>query len=503
MVRHFFLDKAATLLKGSRRNSGLNPILELNYGKNVSRGIIHFDETPIVNLVNDKTFADLDKLHINLRMTNCFSVDGLPYEKSFMLDSNNVMQRATSFDIMAFKLPQTFDAGRGFNFISDFWIRNNQSVNEHGASWYFAEDGNVWEVDKDKVDLSNPMLNMVDGNYYILEEDGVKNKILLEGGIYSTEFIKSQIELYNSGEKSIIIGKQHFDFGNENLNICITDYVKDILAGEHNYGIGLMFYPSFEAMEVMPQQYVGFFTDNTNTFFHPYVEVVYDEPIMDDRANFCIGKENRLYLYSNIGGEPCNLDEIPSCEVNGVNCEVKQAQKGVYYALISPSEINLRSNAIYYDNWSKMALNGEIIDDVELEFSTKPKESFLQIGSNSAFKDMMVPSVYGINFDEKLHRGEEREVVVDFRKKYTTDKKELIDSAEYKLYIKDGNRELDVIDYTPIEKAFLNNFFVVYTEDLIPNEYFVDIKVKHGRETRYYKEVLKFKVASDVTERYE
>lgn len=500
MVRHFFLDKTATLVKGSQMNTGLNPVMELFYGNNISRGIVHFDENEILNLVNDKTFADTDKLYVNLKMTNCFSVDGLPYEKAIFHEANTTVQRAASFDIIAFKLPQNFDEGRGFDFVADFWINNNRSYNTHGASWYYAQDGNVWAVDSDKIDLTDPNLNMKDGKIYIME-DGVRKYIQLDGGIYSNDFIKSEIEKYNEGEKSIIIGKQHFDFGNENMNICITSYVKDLIEGEHNYGIGLMFIPTQEDMEMTIRQYVGFFTDHTNTFFHPYIEVVYDEPIRDDRACFNIGKENRLYLYANIGGEPQNLDEMPVCVIDGEEYEVRQAQKGVYYALISPSKANMASDSIYYDEWSNLALNGEIIEPLEMEFNTA--NNYIKIGSESAFKDMTVPSIYGINDDERLHRGEVREVVVDFRKKYTTDKKELIDNAEYKLYIKDGNRELTVIDYSPIEKAYLNNFFIVHTEDLIPNEYYVDIKVKHGRETRYYKKVVRFTVLSDVTERYE
>ena len=70
--------------------------------------------------------------------------------------------------------------------------------------------------------------------------------------------------------------------------------------------------------------------------------------------------------------------------------------------------------------------------------------------------------------------------------------------------MKDGNREIVVFDYQPIEKAFLNNFFVIYTDDLIPNnEYFVDVRVKFGREIKYYKKAIRFRVVSDVTERYE
>ena len=128
---------------------------------------------------------------------------------------------------------------------------------------------------------------------------------------------------------------------------------------------------------------------------------------------------------------------------------------------------------------------------------------YLSAGSNSSLKNDVVPSFEGINNGEKINRGEVREVVVDFRKKYTTDKKELIDGGEYRLYVMDGTREVEVFDYQPIEKAFLNNFFVIHTEDLVPNEYFIDVKVKIGRETKYYKRAIRFDIVSDVTERYE
>ena len=65
--------------------------------------------------------------------------------------------------------------------------------------------------------------------------------------------------------------------------------------------------------------------------------------------------------------------------------------------------------------------------------------------------------------------------------------------------VKDGNREVDVLPYQPIEKAFLNNFFVLYTEDLIPNQYYIDVRVQMGRETKFYKEALRFKIVSNVT----
>ena len=62
MIRHFFLDKTNTISTNSERNMGLNPILGIGYGCGIMRGLIHFDLSEIKNLIDDKTFANIDKL---------------------------------------------------------------------------------------------------------------------------------------------------------------------------------------------------------------------------------------------------------------------------------------------------------------------------------------------------------------------------------------------------------------------------------------------------------
>jgi len=502
MVRHFFLDKINTIIEDSYTNMGLNPVMELNYGgKYISRGLIHFDTSEIKSLIEDKTFADLSKLSFKLKMTNCFSVDGYPNAK-LLLSGKQIRQRAASFDIIAFKLPFYFDEGRGFEFNADFWINNNRSFDNHASNWFFSYDGKVWPVDEDKVDLSNPNLNMANDNIWILE-DGIRKRIYLDGGIYSDDFLNEQYTKFRDGEDSIVIDMQHFDFGNENLSMDITKYVMDVVNGECNYGIGLMFVPRLEKTETKIPQYVGFFTNNTNTYFHPYVECLYSETIQDDRENFCIGKTNRLYLYSTVNGEPTNLDNIPTCSIDGKEFEVKQAEKGTYFVQISPNDLELEEGTIGYDLWQNLASNGVNLEDVEMEFEVHSLNSFHRIGNGGSYKRNFVPSIYGINDSENIFRGDVREVTVDFRKEYDSERSELIDSAEYRLYVMDGTREINVIDYQPIEKGFLNNFFMVYTQDLVPNNYFVDIRVRNGREEKYFKKALRFTIVSDVTERYE
>jgi hypothetical protein len=46
------------------------------------------------------------------------------------------------------------------------------------------------------------------------------------------------------------------------------------------------------------------FTNNTQTFYEPYIETKYDNHIIDDRNNFILDKLNKLYLYVNVGGNP-------------------------------------------------------------------------------------------------------------------------------------------------------------------------------------------------------
>lgn len=502
MVRHFFLDKTNTIIKGKYSNLGLNPVSELNYGKDlISRILVHFDEKEITSLVEDKTFAKMANLAFKLKMTNCFSVEGYPYAK-LLLNGLEVRQRAASFDIIVFELPCVFDEGRGFDYVSDFWIENNRSFDDNASNWYFPQNGKVWPVDDGKVDINNENLNFTGRKLWILE-NGVKKNISLEGGIYSEDFIKEQYELFKNNEESIIVGEQHFDYGNENLNIDITNYVNKIIDGQKNYGLGIMFVPRLENMTTDLTQYVGFFTNHTNTFFHPYVEAIYCNQIDDNRDSFTVGKENKLYLYTFVDGKPISLDNLPTCTINDTEYPVEEEQRGYYSVTVPSTDTNFSVGTIGYDTWSNLYYDGSQIDDVEMEFEVQPKQRFFQIGTNSSTKQTYVPNVFGINDGELVERGEVREITVDFRVEFETNRKVLIDSAEYRLYTMDGTREIDVITYHPIEKAFLNNFFLIYTEDLVPNEYFVDIKTQIGRETKYYRNVLRFTVVSDVTERYE
>ena len=542
MIRHIFLDKTATLIKGSISNTGLNPVAELNYGDAVTRIILHFDDSELKQMRDDKTL-DVNNVEFHLKMTNCTAINGIPYEKPLHYGNTcGEKERASSFFVLAMKLPQPFDEGRGYEFVDDGWVKNRRAFSQYGCNWYQSYNGKAWP----------------------------------EEGVYSLDTIADEYKKFSSGGTSNIIDRQHFDFGDEQLDIDITKYVLDVLDGEENNGIMLCFTPRLErqfeyvkigepdkvfgiapsmcdedgtvALEIddtlpptvievdslpeypeknspayiavredsgdtvtfykkseikIKQQYVGFFTNHTNTFFHPYVEVNLKNTIQDDRECFFIGKKNRLYLYANIGGSPENLDEMPVCTIsNGETPEVKQASKGVYYVEFTLTDVE--PDTIMYDTWSNLIYDGQDQGEVELEFVALAQNRYFNIGGGMVKHEHLVPNLYGINDDEKVKQGDVREVVVDFRKKYTTDKRETVADAWYRLYTKDGNRQIDIFGgYRPVERTFLHNYFLIHTADLIPNNrYYVDIKIKEGNETRYYEDRLHFSVADDVTVRY-
>lgn len=90
-----------------------------------------------------------------------------------------------------------------------------------------------------------------------------KNGFLWETeGIYTTNKLSIELDKFSSkdGNKSnIIIGVSHFDFGNENINLDITETFNKYITGElENYGIGIAFSPTLELTEKEFTQYVGF-----------------------------------------------------------------------------------------------------------------------------------------------------------------------------------------------------------------------------------------------------
>lgn len=484
MITRTYIDKINTIISGDTINTGLNPVSELVYGANVTRMLVHFDHNKIKKMVDEKIYPDINKFKHYLKITNAGSLDFTQVhcsETSSISDATKI--RAASFDLIFFLIPKEWDCGKGFDYTQTFFNQGYYGKNcggnmqdsarllsYDGSNWYQARNGYMWE----------------------------------EEGVYTNETLSKEYDNFSSDKgSSIIIGRQHFDVGNENICLDITNIFNKFITGElDNYGIGVAYSPMLELTNSEIENYTGFLTNKTNTFFEPFVETIYNDYILDDRANFALDKANRLYLYCNIGGDTENLDELPTCSVEGKEYEVKQFSKGIYYIDIKISSNEYSPNTMLYDTWDNIIYHGNKLEPVELDFVVKNKNVYFNVGNSLEPTKKLIPTIYGIDFDEKIERGDLRKLVILPKVAYKKNSAELVDKMFIRVYIKDGEREINVIPYENVNRSFSENYYMIDTKMLIPERYYVDVKLKYNQEVIIHHNVLSFKIVQNLNNKY-
>ena len=464
MVTRTYIDKNNTIIFGTLINTGRNPIAELYYGgkenqEDYTRHLLYFDVSDLQEKYNHGELGDLSNVTHTLRMTNSSFFDrDLQAQK--LLDGK---QRTSSFDLVLFRVNKLWDEGCGYDYQQFTGIHPSDDITfvESASNWINATTTDPWD----------------------------------EPGVYS------------GSPSGITVTTQHFDKGNENIEMDITDEVNSLITGgTTNYGYGIAFERDLETKEVVLSQYVGFFTRHTQTYYEPFVETSYNNPIRDDRKNFYRGKTNRLYLYTNLGGEPTNLDSKPSVVVNDGNGaifssftsnDVVQQTKGVYYIeLFVP--ITSSDCTIFTDTWSDIVINGINRPDVTLQFEIKDDTEYYNFGDSESLPIEYTVNLSGIRRDEKIKRGDQRKVFVNARIPYSVNETSVIDGLQYRLWIREGNTEVNVIDWTDVNRSFLKNYFILDTSWMIPNEYYIDIKLTSNQLVKTYTNTLKFNIVNQV-----
>ena len=112
------------------------------------------------------------------------------------------------------------------------------------------------------------------------------------------------------------------------------------------------------------------------------------------------------------------------------------------------------------------------------------------------------PVLSGVNDGQNINNGNVVKVNVKFRKPYSTEFK-FVNNSYYRIYAKEVNKEIPVIDWDYIENVGCNNYFIIDTTTLPPAEYHVDIKVKNGLQTKIFKDKLWFKIPSETDHKHE
>ena len=479
-----YFNRNTTIVSNSYSNTGRNPISELFFGgvnnvitpKGYSRLLFDIELSGLTNQISRgviSTGCSKNMKHI-LNMTNTSSFDLELLNGTW----SNGRRRATSFDLVLFRIPnvsgstgniQSWDEGVGYDYYDFTELPTDKAYSSRPTNWYESQTISNWSVP----------------------------------GVYDNLNGNSSSGLNFSG--LTIIDTQHFEFGNEDIKFDMTQEINDILTGATTgvTGWGVAYYPQVENITGLTENYaVGFFTRHTQTFYEPYLETTYDDLIQDDRNIFYENKENRLYLYSYQFGNPQNFDELPTVDIMDMSGIISyldlptcQITNGVYEVIVPP----LTSSSVpcmYYDTWKNLKINGVGITNVTNEFVLNDLSDLYQIGSTTNN-----PSIYGFDFfgikqDEKILGPDTRKVNVIIKKAYTTN--EILNkvNAYYRVYVREGKTEVQVQDWTELNRTPDSHYFMFNTDDKIPNEYFIDIKVITDRETNTYKRELKFQIVN-------
>jgi len=470
MVIRTYFDRNNTLVYNQTTNTGKNPVAELFYGgvpetKNplFTRYIFQFDTSRIEGFRSKGMFPDLSKITHTLRMTNTSTFD----ETLLGKETGDGKDRNSSFNLNLFAVNQDWDEGIGYDFAGQkyFSLSDATVLSNAASNWGEAQTGTDWS----------------------------------NSGVFS------------AWTGITILATQHFEDGNENLEIDITNIVNAYLTGGTNYGLGLAFDEGMEISIEDNLKYVGFFTRHTQTFYEPYIETRYADSIIDNRGNFYLDKLNKLYLYVNLGGVPTDVDSMSGMGVtildnagetfsSFTSSDITHVTQGVYSIELLVPTTNVGC-VLYEDIWTGVTINGITRPAIELEFELKSADGYYNIGSDSSVPKQFTFNVSGIKDKEKINRGDIRKVRIMARVPYTTNQQEVLDSLEYRLYTREGKAEYTVIDYAPVELAFNYNYFLLDTASLVPTRYYLDVKATSSYEVTTTKNIISFDITSQVDER--
>jgi hypothetical protein len=450
-----YFEKNNTILKDSQVNTSKNPNTELIYGSTFSKFLFKVDFTDLKQKVDSGEFVVTSDTTHTLHLTNTIFGD----ETLLRQKNGRGRDRTTSFDIIVFKINEFWDEGVGFDYedqIFDFTDGNN-TFDERPSNWFNRTTLNSWTSQ----------------------------------GVYTTS--------------PTIVKTIHFDNGNEDIHADITEYVNGIIvSGNTDHGLGLAFAVLYQDIEAEVDQSVAFFTKYTQTFFEPYVETFFDDKIDDDRQNFIEKTTQNLYLYVTKGTNFYDLDNLPAVDITDAagnvivglgNLPATKVKRGVYKITFGLDGVLCDGKRFYYDKWKGVSLDGVSINDIVQKFVPKPYSSKFSVGENETNLQRYSVQFFGIKLNEKIKRDEIRKIVTTFRS-IDTPKNVLLDEVSYRVYIKEGKTNVNVFDWTQMDKTNENSF-MLDTSYFIPREYYLEIRGKMHNEYIYYNDTIKFEIVSE------
>jgi hypothetical protein len=492
-----YIDKNNTITSNSYVNTARNPVAELNFGASdlvvpnfgYSRYIFDLDLELLRQNITTGVISTgcTSAMTHTLQMTNTSSFDN-ELLNSFM---SNERRRATSFDLILFRIPKTsgdtgdpqyWDEGVGYDY-SDFNIAKNSAIGGSAPLTYV--DSRAYSTRPSNWYQTTTIDNWSQPGTYNNRNDGSVNFSGLT-----------------------IVARQHFDLGNEDINMDMTNEINGILNGSITgvTGWGLAYLPQIENITGLTDSYsVAFFSKYTQTFYQPYLLTNYDDLIVDDRNQFLKSQENKLFLYIYQNGDFANLDSDPVVRIQDRNGDAVTGMatlstclktKGVYEVIVPNGFSGYPTPCMFYDVWSGLTINGQSLPYVQNQFILQPYTNGIQIGTVSQDPEIFGFNFFGIKQNEQILNTDIRKVGVTIKQAYTGQQVLLNVSASYRVYVMEGTTEVQVQDWTPLNRTPNQYYFIFDMRDKIPNQYFVDIQVNTSGEKDTYKQQLTFQIVN-------
>jgi len=492
-----YIDKNNTILSNLYTNTARNPVLELNFGASdfivPNYGYTRYIFDINLDLLKDNIAAGIistgctSAMTHTLKMTNTSSFDN-ELLNTFM---PNQRRRATSFDLILFRIPKT----SGSTGDPQYW--------DEGVGYDYSE----FNTNKNSAQGGSSPLTYIDPRAFSTRPSNWYQRTTLSGW--------SQNGIYNNRNEGTvnfsaltIIATQHFQLGNEDINMDMTQEINDVLNGTLTdvTGWGLAYMPQIENITGLTESYsVAFFSKYTQTFYQPYLLTTYDDLIEDDRNQFLKNQENKLYLYVYQNGDLVNLDSTPYVRIQDRSGVVVSGMtslttclrtKGVYEVIVPNGFSGSPVPCQYFDVWSGLTINGQSIPNITNQFVLQQYSAGIQIGPTSKEPQKFGFDFYGILQNEQILNSDIRKVGVTIKKAYTGQQMLLDVSAFYRVYVKEGTTEVQVQDWTPINRTSNEYYFIFDMRDKIPNQYYVDIQVNTSGEKDTYKKQLTFQIVN-------
>jgi hypothetical protein len=408
---------------------------------------------------------------------------------------SNERRRATSFDLILFRIPKTsgstgdpqdWDEGVGYDYTD---TNRNQNSPYGGSTPITYVDPRSYSTRPSNWYQTTTLSNWTQPGVY----DNTNSLTGLTGLNFSA---------------LTIVATQHFQLGNEDLSMDMSNEINGIINGTITgvTGWGIAYLPQIENITGLTDSYsVAFFSRYTQTFYQPYLLTTYDDLIKDDRNVFLKNQTNKLYLYVYQNGDLVNLDSDPFVRIEDRNGTVVSGMsslstclktRGVYEVIIPNGFLTYPTPCQFYDVWSGLNINGQSIPNVTNQFTLQQYSAGIQIGTLSKEPSKFGFNFYGILQNEQIINTDIRKVGVTIKKAYTAQVPLENVSAFYRVFVKEGTTEVLVQDWTPINRTPNEYYFIFDTRDKIPNTYYVDIQVNTSGEKNTYKRQLTFDIVN-------